>query len=76
MSWDALPPEIRDAATHQLTSDELDVLKLASHGYGYRRIATILNISRDTARNRYQRAIAKLRSALDEKGISIEQALR
>lgn len=76
MTWDALPPAIRQAAHDTLTPQQLDVLKLAAHGYGYRRIATILNITRDTARNCYQQAINRLNTRLAEEGTTLEQALR
>lgn len=76
MSWEAIPPNIRHTAQTTLTPEQLDVLKLAAHGYGYRRIATILNITRDTARNRYHQAINRLNTRLAEEGTTLEQALR
>ncbi len=52
MSWDALPPEVRDVAERTCSQDEIDVLKLYSHGMGYRAIARALDIERDTVRAR------------------------
>ncbi len=66
MSWDALPPEIRDAAREVCSPDELDVLKLSAIGYGYRSIGRALGINRDTARNRLERASRKIRDHLQE----------
>lgn len=75
MTWEAIPPNVRTIAREILTADEYDAVRLAAHGYGYRRIATITATSRDTARNRVQRGLRKLQTELQSKGID-EQALR
>ncbi len=63
--WDTLPPEIRTAiALAGLTPEETAALKAYAGGMGYRRIARAHNISRDTARNRVERALRKIRPHL------------
>jgi DNA-directed RNA polymerase specialized sigma24 family protein len=65
--WPTLPPHIRQAMREHCTPDEVQVLKLYAGGMGYRRIASALGISRDTARNRVQRGLDNLRDHLDVK---------
>lgn len=64
--WPTLPPHIRQALRENCTPDEVQALKLYAGGMGYRRIASALGISRDTARNRVQRGIHKMRDHLKE----------
>lgn len=64
--WGTLPPELRDAARASCSPDEIDALKLMSIGYGYRAIGRALGISRDTARNRIERASRKIRTHIEE----------
>lgn len=66
MTWDALDSDIREAALEVCEPEEIDVLRLYSHGWGFRKIARSLNIDRDTARNRFNRAVRKLRQHLGE----------
>jgi DNA-directed RNA polymerase specialized sigma24 family protein len=63
--WATLPPEVREAMHAVCTPDEIDTLKLYAGGMGYRRIASALGITRDTARNRVDRALNKIRRHLE-----------
>lgn len=63
--WSPTPPELREVIDRVCTPEEADVVRLYEQGCGYRRMASILGISRDTARNRFQRAIAKLRAEVE-----------
>lgn len=74
MTWDALEPELREAAARVCTPQEIDVLRLYAHGLGYRAIAKTLGIDRDTARNRLTRASRKIREELGEQAIRETQA--
>lgn len=66
MNWTTLPPDIREAALNSCTPDELDALKLYALGYGYRAIGRALGITRDTARNRLERASRKIRDYIEQ----------
>lgn len=65
MSFADLPPHIRDIANTQLTPRQLAAYKLWEEGLGYRRIATILNISTSAARDRINRALRAIELALE-----------
>ena len=60
LGWKDLTPEQRDEISRLVTDKELDALKLSLDGAGYKRIASALDISPDTARDRVQRARRKL----------------
>ena len=47
MSWNQLPPEVREVATCELTSLQLQVFKLKVAGLGYKRISVMLTPARD-----------------------------
>lgn len=63
MSWDALSPELRELAARVCTEKELEALKLKAAGYGERRIAIVLNISRTSVRDRLRNGERKLLAA-------------
>lgn len=63
--WGSIPPNIRKIAKEVCTPEEIDVLKLADRGYGYRAMARALGVDRDTARNRWQRASRKIRDRME-----------
>lgn len=56
MSYATLSPEIRAIAERELTSRQLDVLKLWLAGAGTARIALMLDVSEATARGHLRRA--------------------
>lgn len=62
MTWHTLPPNIRTIAEHHLTQAQLDAWKLDLNGYGTRRIAIELNISRAAAIDRLTSAYRNLRA--------------
>lgn len=64
MSWNTLPPEIRQTAEQVLTRKQLDVLKLNTNGMSTRRIALALDISEPAARGLLTRAHQRLNIAL------------
>ena len=67
--WTTLPPHIREAMRATCTPEEIDTLKLYAGGMGYRTIGRALGVSRDTARNRVERATTKIRRHLaDQEG--------
>lgn len=69
MSWSQLPPGLRALAEDVCTSKELDALKLYEpQRVGYRSVAVLLGISVSTARDRINRALAKIGRALEEAG--------
>ena len=61
MSWAHVTPARRELAERILTAKQLDVLKLRTDGYSWRKIATALHIDQATARERYTRALDRLR---------------
>jgi DNA-binding CsgD family transcriptional regulator len=63
VSWLTLSPAWRELATRVCTEKELEALKLKVAGYGERRIAVVLNISRTTVRDRLRNAERKLLAA-------------
>lgn len=60
MSWNALPPEVRDTAEQACTPEQLAALKLWHNGAGYKRISLILGIGISTARGRIDRALTAI----------------
>lgn len=64
MTWQSLPPELRELAERVCTAKELEALRAREAGAGYRRIALMLDISVSSARDRVQRALAKLEREL------------
>ena len=70
MSWQTLPPELRELALTVLTAKQMEALKLWDAGAGYRRIGVQLDISPSTARDRVQNAVRKLERAARERGLA------
>lgn len=66
MSWNQLPPHIRQTAESVCTEKELTALKLWHNGAGYRRIGLLLGISMSTARGRVHRAIDRISNVLEK----------
>jgi len=64
--WSTLPPAVRRAIQEECTPEESQALQLYAGGMGYRRIGSALGITRDTARNRVERALGKVRRRLGE----------
>jgi len=60
MGWEELSPDMRDELARTLTERELVVVKLWLAGYGSRRLALALGVSRTQARDRVDRALAKV----------------
>lgn len=60
MSWNTLPPHIKQTAEAELTRKQLDVLKLTLAGWGTRRIANYLGVAEPTARAHRDAAYRKL----------------
>lgn len=67
MSWNTLPPDVRDLAETVLTEKQLVALRLWNNGAGYRRIGIILGISMSTARGRVTRALDTLNRVQEER---------
>lgn len=65
MSWNSVPPDIREIASASLTRKQLDVLKLHVGGCGTRRIAMMLGIAEPTAREHLRVAKLRLRQAIE-----------
>lgn len=63
MSWNTLPDTIRATAAAILTPAQLDAWKLELAGYGTRRIAATLGISRTSAVDRLDNAYRRLTDA-------------
>jgi predicted DNA binding protein len=66
VAWASLDPRTREVAERVLTAKQLEALKLWDAGAGYRRVARMLGIAPTTAKDRVQRALEKLASALDQ----------
>lgn len=67
---------IRTLAAITLTKPQLDAWRLHADGCGYGRIAQILTISRDSARDRVQGANARLRHHIEKNTPQLQRALR
>lgn len=63
MSWDNVAKHRRELAERILTPKQLEVVRLRIDGHSWRAIATTLGIDQATARERYQRALDRLRRA-------------
>lgn len=63
MSWSTLPPELRELAEEVCTPAQLDALKLWDAGAGYGRVALMLEISKESARDRITRGLDRIRKA-------------
>jgi hypothetical protein len=63
MNWYELNTETRAEIERLLTEKQLLAYRLSIAGYGHRRIAVILGIGRQAARDRVSAAEAKLRTA-------------
>lgn len=61
MTWEHITPARRELAERTLTPKQLAVLKLRTDGHSWRQIATALRIDPKTARERYTRALDRLR---------------
>jgi hypothetical protein len=72
MSWDTLPPEVREVFERVCTPRELDVVKLRAQlgrdgePLGWRPIARCLNLSGSTVRDAFERARRKYEAAMAE----------
>lgn len=69
MSWATLPPAVRELAERVLTVKQLEAVKLWDAGAGYRRVGLMLRISTSSARDRVQRAVARLAIAAEKEGL-------
>jgi DNA-binding CsgD family transcriptional regulator len=67
LTWQTLPPEIRDTAKQALTPRQYQAWELWEQNLGYTRIATILNISTPAARDRINRALTNIEHALEKR---------
>lgn len=67
---------IRRLAALTLTKPQLDAWRLHVDGFGYGRIAEVLLISRDSARDRVNGANARLRHHIEHGTAQLQQALR
>lgn len=67
---------IRRLAALTLTKPQLDAWRLHVDGFGYGRVAQILMISRDSARDRIQAANARIRHHIEHDTPQLHQALR
>ena len=56
--------ELWALAQSELTPKQLEAFRLFAHGYGLRRIGLVLGITRDSARDRLERARLKLEAGL------------
>lgn len=63
MSWNDIPPDLRKIINTVCTTKEIEALRLIAAGYGQRRAARILGISRDTLRHRLDNAKHKIAQA-------------
>lgn len=61
------PPEMRRLIERVCTPRQVDVLKLKAHGYGRRRIATILGIAPSSVSDRLRHASDRIQEALSER---------
>lgn len=66
---------IRRLAALTLTKPQLDAWRLHVDGFGYGRIAEVLAISRDSARDRVAGANARLRHHIEHDTAQLRQAL-
>ena len=63
MSWSTLPPAVRALAEEVCTPAQLEALKLWDAGAGYTRVGMLLGISKESARDRVQRGLDRIRKA-------------
>lgn len=63
MSWNVLPPEVREIAKRELTEKQLEAFKLELAGMSLRGIASALDIDRRAVRDRLDAAYRRLRRA-------------
>lgn len=66
MSWNSLPPDVREAAERVLTEKQLHVYKLKANGVNERDIALICKVSRRTVRDHLSEADVKIHRELEE----------
>lgn len=66
MSYNTLPPAVRQAAEKALTEKQLAAYKLNANGLSERHIAIQLRISRRAVRDRLAEADVKIQIALEE----------
>lgn len=76
MAWNDVPEEVRAAAEAVCTDKELEALKLAAAGYGQKRLAMTLGISRSSLRDRLMNAERKILNRLEGKDASEPQLRR
>lgn len=62
--WHHVDPTIREVAESVCTPQQLDALKLLSHGYGSKRSARILGVSRDAVRYRIEAGSLRIEKEL------------
>jgi len=63
LSWATLPPALRALAEDVCTPQQLEALKLWDAGAGYARVGLMLGISKESARDRVQRGLDRIRKA-------------
>lgn len=63
MSWSTLSPETRELIERVCTPKEVEALRLKAAGYGTRRMAIALGISRAAVRERLASAARKVAQA-------------
>ena len=61
----SVSPDLRAIAERVLTEKELEVMRLVAWGWGQRRIASLLGITRDAVRDRAHRAKTKMLRELE-----------
>jgi len=68
-----VPDRLVEVAERVCTDRQLEALRLASHGYGYRRSGKILGISASAVSDRLQNAYLNIQRAYDLEDETIEK---